>query len=72
MTSPFFRLRRAGVAEARHLRLGHRVDEVLEVLPLLQLLLGDEVVELRQHHGDGVLHVRQPRELLARAPRVPL
>lgn len=41
-----------------------RVDELLEVLVLIELLLGDEVVKLHQLDRHKVLHVRQPRQLL--------
>mmetsp|Transcript_24367 Transcript_24367/g.45749 ORF Transcript_24367/g.45749 Transcript_24367/m.45749 type:complete len:487 (-) Transcript_24367:1158-2618(-) len=39
------------------------VDEDLEVLPLLELLLVDEVVELEQPNGDVLVALAQPRDL---------
>lgn len=41
------------------------VEKVLEVFPLLDSILGDQVVELHQHHGHQVRHLRQPRHLLS-------
>lgn len=54
-----------------YLRLGDGVDEVLEVLVLLELLLADEVVELRHHHRHRVLLPHTHSSIDAQAHRAP-